>query len=219
MEVPFTPEEIQKINEVMSLPEGERQEKWEELVRGFNQEQLNYISEQQKQQQSSRGGCIFCEIIAGKVPSKKVYDSEKFIGVLDIHPANKGHVIVMPKKHYSSMLEMEDVGELFNAVNMIAKKMKEVLNCDVNVFVADGKNAGQVATHLLVHVIPRFENDGVNLKWNGKEVPEAELDELIGKLKVELLEKSSQKSELKPASDSTTEECSEEEFEEEERIP
>ncbi|MBN2457545.1 HIT domain-containing protein [Candidatus Woesearchaeota archaeon] len=116
--------------------------------------------------QSSQQNCIFCHIINGKVESKKVYSDEDTIGILDINPANPGHVLILPKKHYSIMPQMNDleIGHIFMVSKHISGALLKALKAEgTNIFVANGAVAGQKAPHFMVHVIPRREGDNLNM--------------------------------------------------------
>ena len=94
----------------------EQRKEMEERIKSMSPEELKEFQKQQ---------CIFCQIISGKIPSKKIYEDEKAIAILDINPAAKGHVLVMPKEHYAIMPQMPDkeVAHLFK----IAKKISQVI--------------------------------------------------------------------------------------------
>ncbi len=117
--------------------------------------------------------CIFCQIIAGAVASKKVFEDDKVIAVLDINPANPGHMLVIPKEHYSIMPQIPDT-ELEH-LGMIAKGLSRSAISGLKaqgttVFIANGVAAGQRAQHFMMHVIPRLENDGVGIVLPEKQV-------------------------------------------------
>ena len=118
------------------------------------------IAEMQKQQ------CIFCHIISGKVSSKKIYEDEKCLAILDINPANPGHVLILPKEHHSIMPLMpeEDVARLFRIAKKISKAQIRGLKADgTNIFAANGTAAGQKAPHFMIHVIPRKDKDNITV--------------------------------------------------------
>jgi len=173
----LTPEQVKKINEISKLPKEKQQEELGRFLKTLNKEQIDFL---QKQQQGNE--CPFCLIASGEIESYKVYENNDVVAVLDIKPANEGHVLVIPKNHVQFSTEMDDVGGLFNVANKIAKRIFEVFGKDTNIFVANGVNAGQRAGHLIVHVIPRDKDDGVELEWEGKNVEKKTLDELKGKL-------------------------------------
>lgn len=117
--------------------------------------------------------CIFCQIIAGAVASKKVFEDDKVIAVLDINPANPGHMLVIPKEHYSIMPQIPD-SELEH-FGMVAKGLSRSAISGLKaqgttVFIANGVAAGQRAQHFMMHVIPRLENDGVGISLPEKQV-------------------------------------------------
>jgi histidine triad (HIT) family protein len=114
-------------------------------------------------------GCIFCGIASGQVPSKKVYEDEKAVAVLDINPANPGHVLLLPKNHYAIMPQVpeEDIAHLGMLAKQISQAMVRALKNEKvsgsSIVVANGPAAGQKAMHFMIHVIPRFSGDGVGL--------------------------------------------------------
>jgi histidine triad (HIT) family protein len=127
--------------------------------------------------------CIFCQIIGGAVPCKKIYEDELCLGILDINPANAGHILLMPKQHAAILPQVSD--DVIAHLGMVAKglsaKMLQALSGQgVSVFIANGVVAGQRAPHFLIHVIPRFENDGVGLVLPENKLPKEEFDKLYG---------------------------------------
>jgi len=106
--------------------------------------------------------CVFCDIVKGKLNAYKVYESENYLAFLDINPRSKGHTLVIPKEHYSSILELpeEKIYGLFNTVKIVAEKIVKNLNArGINICINNGKEAGQVIPHLHVHIIPRYGDD------------------------------------------------------------
>jgi len=134
------------------------------------------------------GGCIVCQIIGSKLPSKKIYEDELLMAVLDVNGANPGHCFVMPKNHYQILEQVPDteVGRLFNVSNKISTAIFESLGVQgTNIFVANGIPAGQTVAHFTINVIPRKENDGINLQWQPKQLNEEEISTIELKLKGE----------------------------------
>ena len=112
--------------------------------------------------------CIFCKIIAGDIPSRTVYEDEDFKAILDVAPASRGHVIILPKNHAKDITELsnEDTKGIFGVAKKIAAMQMDILGCDgVNVLQNNGEAAGQTVFHLHMHVIPRYNNDTVNVTW------------------------------------------------------
>ncbi len=116
--------------------------------------------------------CIFCKIIAGEIPSRTIYEDEDFKAILDVSPASKGHVIVLPKNHAANIFELsdEDASKILIVAKKVAEAQMKAFNCDgINILQNNGEAAGQTVFHLHVHVIPRYEDDKVNIKWVQKE--------------------------------------------------
>lgn len=110
--------------------------------------------------------CIFCKIVGKQIPCKLVDESESTLAFLDIAPLNKGHTLVIPKKHYADLHEIpyEDLAGLVRKVKQLAGAMKQSLGCDgVNVFQNNGSAAGQLVFHIHFHVVPRFKGDHLDM--------------------------------------------------------
>ncbi len=125
--------------------------------------------------------CLFCKIISGDIPSKKVYEDKDFLGVLDIYPAKEGHVVLMPKKHLQVMPQMppDMVAGFGIACKKISMKILGAFNAKgTSVFIANGLHAGQKAPHFMAHIIPRDDGDSVNLNPRMEEIPPAEFEGL-----------------------------------------
>jgi histidine triad (HIT) family protein len=130
--------------------------------------------------------CIFCKIIKGEIPSYKVYEDEKTFAFLDINPINAGHTLVVPKNHASKITnaEEEDLIVLTKAVKKVIKGLEDGLGVDnLNVFVNQGEDAGQIIPHLHYHVTPRYKGDGVKFDVPQKKLGEDELKEVLEKIK------------------------------------
>lgn len=131
--------------------------------------------------------CIFCKIISGEIPSAVIFEDEEFKAISDRFPGNIGHVLVLPKKHYSNIFDIdEDVaGRLFRLATKIAKNMKEVLGFEaMNVVQNNGSLAGQTVHHFHLHLIPRYENDKVQIKWEQLDLTDEQIAEIQNKLKL-----------------------------------
>lgn len=105
--------------------------------------------------------CLFCKIVSGEIPDQKVYEDEKVIGVLDIKPSSKGHLLAIPKKHSRNIFDIEesDLKDLIAAVKKMAIAVKETFGASgVNISMNNEKPAGQIIYHSHVHIVPRPEN-------------------------------------------------------------
>lgn len=115
--------------------------------------------------------CIYCRIVAGEVPASVVYEDDHAIAFLDIQPITPGHILVIPKSHTESLIDLsrEDAGHMIRVGQMIDKALRQSdLLCEgVNLFLADGKAAGQDVGHVHLHVFPRYEGDGFKIGFNG----------------------------------------------------
>lgn len=106
--------------------------------------------------------CIFCKIVSGEIPSRKIGENSGAIAFLDIYPASKGHALVIPKGHYRDIFEIpeSDSLEVMKLVREIALKYKEFADIsNINIVSSNGRAAEQDIFHLHIHVVPRFEGD------------------------------------------------------------
>ncbi len=130
--------------------------------------------------------CIFCDIINKKIPCYKIYEDDNCLAFLDISNDANGHTLVIPKKHYENILdvEQETLNHVINCVKKIAKHYVD--NCGakgVNILNANGKDAEQTVFHLHFHILPRFENDGFSA-FPKLDKNKQTLEELQNKLKL-----------------------------------
>lgn len=113
--------------------------------------------------------CVFCKIIKGEIPSAKVFENENIFVFLDINPLTEGHCLIIPKKHFTDIFDID--GKVLEEINAVAKslagKMKNNLGATgVNLVNASGKDAEQSVFHFHLHLIPRHENDNLEMsKW------------------------------------------------------
>ncbi len=170
-------------------PTPEQLAELEEKIKKMSPEELKEFQKSQ---------CIFCQIIAGKVPAKKIYEDNSTIAVLDINPANPGHALIMPKEHYVIMPQIsdEELGHLFNVVRNISQAALRTLEADgTNIIIANGAVAGQRAQHFMVHAIPRKEGDGIIFTVPQKQQSEEELEAIWEKMAAKLGAKKESKNE------------------------
>ena len=149
----------------------QHQQMTEEQVKALQEKLKNMSPEELKEFQKQQ--CIFCQIIAGKVASKKIYEDNKCLAILDINPANPGHILLMPKEHYTIMPVIPE-NELSH-LSMVAKALSHVIlnslkSEGTNIFIANGIAAGQRAQHFMIHIIPRRENDGLPFNIPAKDI-------------------------------------------------
>ncbi len=123
--------------------------------------------------------CIFCKIIDGKIPSATILENSEFKVILDRFPGNEGHVLILPKKHYANIFEIEPetAGKLFQLAVLISRAMKASLGFEnMNVVQNNGPVAGQTVNHFHLHLIPRYEGDGVDIKWKQLDLTDEQIE-------------------------------------------
>ncbi len=181
------------------------QEQAQELQERLSRMSPDELREYQKQ------NCIFCNISSGKQQAKKIYEDINCIGVLDINPANAGHVLLLPKEHYAvlPLVPEEILGHLGMVVKAISNVMLKALESKgTTIFVANGAAAGQKAQHVMLHIIPRNEKDGLNIAIPKYRINDAQLKQIKDKLAPrikELLNYAEQKQKTKEKTDSKEE--------------
>ncbi len=129
--------------------------------------------------------CIFCKIVAGEIPSYKVYEDENTFAFLDIAPFEKGHVLVVPKDHTAFLTDLapDQLYPFITAVRNVAQLMLEKLPCDgFNLVQNNGVCATQVVPHVHFHIIPRWNGRPVNWLAGKYDDPDNELPELQRRL-------------------------------------
>jgi len=112
--------------------------------------------------------CIFCQIIKREVPSWKVYETEHAYAFLDIHPATRYHTLVIPKKHYTNMLDIseEDLREVIVVVKKVTTLYQEKLGLkNIQYITNAGAEAQQDVFHFHMHIVPRQIGDGQDVRW------------------------------------------------------
>ncbi len=124
--------------------------------------------------------CIFCKIASGDIPSHTVYEDDDFRVILDISPASKGHVLILPKEHAKDIIELksEKTKRIMEVVKKIGEaQMKAIGATGFNTLINTGASAGQTVFHCHIHVIPRFESEKKILTWNTLSYEDGELED------------------------------------------
>ena len=125
--------------------------------------------------------CIFCKVLSGEIPSQKVYEDEHVIAVMDINPWTRGHAVVIPREHATDIFEIDE-DELAQVA--IAAKMRDTLDCDgINLLQSNGRAAWQTIFHLHFHVIPRYDDDPLELPTRPKSADPEELAEVAKEIR------------------------------------
>ncbi len=140
------------MTDASQLSEEQRQE-LEKKLKSMSPEELRQLQKQQ---------CIFCQIISGKIPGKKIYEDKSCLAVLDINPATRGHLLLLPKEHYAIMPQVpqKELEHLFSISKILSHLLLRALHVSgSNIFITNGPAAGQRAPHFLIHLLPRKEGD------------------------------------------------------------
>jgi histidine triad (HIT) family protein len=121
--------------------------------------------------------CIFCKIAGSQAPSHNVYEDSEFLAFLTINPVSKGHTLVIPRAHCESLFDLDKsiAGRYLEVIQKVGVHICGKLGChDFNVVNANGRWAQQSVFHIHFHIVPRFENDGLNLWFHGRQKPTGE---------------------------------------------
>ncbi len=133
--------------------------------------------------------CIFCRIVKGELPSEKIYEDKNFIAIMDIMPANKGHVLIISKEHYETITDIPEklLREMIAVVQKIAKAVVKGLDAEgLNILQYNKLVSGQTIPHVHFHIIPRFKDDGLRINWPQGRYEGNELRKYADRIKVAL---------------------------------
>ncbi|MEW6569000.1 MAG: HIT family protein [Chloroflexota bacterium] len=112
--------------------------------------------------------CVFCRIVADEAEASLVYRDDLVTAFLDILPVNSGHLLVVPNEHCPGLEGLaEDIGrQMFAVARRLALALRRSgVRCEgVNLYLADGRSAGQEVMHVHLHVLPRYAGDGFGLR-------------------------------------------------------
>ncbi len=132
---------------------------------------------------------IFCKIVAGEVPSFKLFEDATVLAFMDINPANEGHCLVIPKNHFETLYDAPagEVGRVAEIATRVAKAVASVLKPEgLNLIQANGAAAAQSVMHFHMHVLPRRPGDDLKLNWGLKPGNREAIALLAEKLKARL---------------------------------
>jgi len=132
--------------------------------------------------------CIFCKIINGEIPIKKIMETEKSLAFLDAFPLTKGHSLVIPKTHYEKVQNMtpEDNADLFETVRQVTSKIDNIASAEL-LAIHNGEESGQEIPHVHIHIIPRRKGDSAgpvhSMFKNRPTLSDQEFNELLKQIK------------------------------------
>ncbi len=130
--------------------------------------------------------CVFCRIVRGELPATVVFQDEATLTFMDIGSVNPGHMLVAAKLHVENLQGMDGelAGAMFRAASRAAKAIEAVFRPNgISVYQANGPAAGQTVFHAHIHVLPRWENDGLTFTWPVKNPPREELEKVAAQLR------------------------------------
>jgi histidine triad (HIT) family protein len=130
--------------------------------------------------------CIFCRIVARQIPASVVHEDAQTIAFMDLGQVNPGHVLVALKAHAENLYALHDdqAAAVFRTVARIARAIRAVFAPPgLSVYQANGPSAGQTVFHLHVHLVPRYDDDGMTFTWPVKNPPRAVLEETAARLR------------------------------------
>ena len=133
--------------------------------------------------------CVFCKIVAGQIPSTRVFEDEHTLAFMDLGQVNPGHVLVAVKKHAPNLYELDEVqaAAVARACVKVSKAIRNAFKPEgLSVYQANGKAEGQTVFHYHVHLLPRHEADGMELTWPVKNPPREKLEDYAGKIRAKL---------------------------------
>jgi len=129
--------------------------------------------------------CVFCRIVAGQIPSTRVYEDDDVLAFMDIGQVNPGHVLVAVKRHAENLYALDEAqaAAVARASVRIARAIRDAFAPGgLSVYQANGKPAGQTVLHYHVHLVPRHDNDGMQLTWPVKNPPREKLEQSAAQL-------------------------------------
>ena len=138
---------------------------------------------------SPPGQCIFCRLVAGDIPSARVFEDELTLAFMDLGQVNPGHVLVASKRHAATLFELtaDEAAALMRTAQRIALAVRAAFDPDgVMLLQANGAVAGQTVGHVHLHVVPRHAGDGIDFSWPRKEPGPAALEDYAQRLRAAL---------------------------------
>jgi histidine triad (HIT) family protein len=130
--------------------------------------------------------CIFCKVVAGEIPGEQIDSDDRTVTVLDINPATRGHAVVITRAHVADLFEVDDENLLaaMRAARRVAERMRATLQpAGFNILHNIGRAAWQSIFHFHVHVIPRYEDDPLQLPWVPGPADPAELAQVAEQIR------------------------------------
>jgi histidine triad (HIT) family protein len=134
--------------------------------------------------------CVFCKIVAKSIPATLVYEDEATVAFMDLGQVNPGHVLVATRAHVENVFGLDEAqaAAVFRTTARVARAVREAFAPQgLTLFQANGKAALQTVMHFHIHVLPRWESDGMSLAWPAKNPPRERLEEYGAKIRARLV--------------------------------
>lgn len=129
--------------------------------------------------------CVFCKIVEGEIPSKKVYEDENVVAFLDANPVSKGHTLVVPKEHVDTVFDAGGMDYMWEPIVEVANAIREAFDVEsMNVNQNNGSLAGQEVDHLHFHLTPRYDGSEIDISYNRSDLENA--NEVVEDIKSKL---------------------------------
>jgi histidine triad (HIT) family protein len=134
--------------------------------------------------------CIFCKIVAGNIPSIKIYEDDQFLGFMDINPLTRGHALLIPKAHYETLFSIPE--DLLRDLIATAQHLAEAVYTGVgakglNLIQSNGRAANQIIDHFHLHLVPRYQPDDLKpMAWELVPGNPAEIADVAAAIKKQL---------------------------------
>jgi histidine triad (HIT) family protein len=133
--------------------------------------------------------CVFCRIVAKTIPATVVHEDEHTLAFMDIGQVNPGHVLVALKAHAENIFALQDAqaAALFRSAARVARAIRAAFEPEgLSVYQANGSVAGQTVLHFHLHLVPRYQGDGMALTWPVKNPPREKLVDYAEKIRAKL---------------------------------
>jgi len=137
----------------------------------------------------SADDCIFCKMVAGRIPVTKIYEDEIVLAFLDVGPVSDGHTLLIPRQHFEKLHDCPPqlLAKVASVIGKIAGAVADAMNSDgYNVLCNNGTAAGQLVEHLHFHIIPRNTGDGLFDRWPSYEYQKGKIEEIADKIRENL---------------------------------
>jgi histidine triad (HIT) family protein len=132
------------------------------------------------------GNCVFCRIVTKQIPATVVHEDEQTLAFMDLGQVNPGHVLVALKAHAENIYALDEAqaAAVFATAARVARAIRGAFAPQgLSVYQANGAAAGQTVFHLHVHLVPRYDADGMAFTWPAKNPPREKLEDYAARIR------------------------------------